>query len=360
MYKLIKLKKDIKYYFYDHPIKKNIAENFYMLLITALSGLVFAFGFNTFIQPNYQAMAPEVLNEVTIKYLASCGASGISQSLNVILKLCRLERITNEINFNISYWLFYLLVNIPLFFLGFFRVGKKFAIYSLINVCFASLFGILLKSEDPYFFINQISSRLATETVARVLFAGMCTGLASALAYKIDSTAGGTDIIAFFISEKKSVLIGKWSTFFNVIIVSTYSILSCIDLDQNLFPDGSEFASIEPSIAFITFLFTLLYMIVVAFVVDIINTKNKKYNVEIFTPNLNLSQSIIAAVPHGCTIIDGRGGYSGKPVYMIQISVRKSEVKQIVKLTKAIDPSAFINVWPMEQVYGKFYRNPIK
>lgn len=360
MYKIYKLKKNIKYYFYDHPVQKDVVDSIYMLLMTALSGLVFAFGFNTFIQPNFQVLGPEILQDVTIRHLASCGASGISQSLNVILKLCGVTWIADEINFNIMYWVFYFIVNIPLFFLGFFRVGKKFAIYSLVNVGFASLFGILLKSNDPSFFINQISAKLATETVARVLFAGMCTGIASALAYKIDSTAGGTDIIAFFISEKKSVLIGKWSAMFNVVIVSTYSILSCIRLDESIFPAGSEFGASEPSIAFITFLFTLLYMIVVAFVVDLINTKNKKYNVEIFTPNYSLSQSIIAAVPHGCTIIDGRGGYSGHPVYMIQISVRKSEVKQIVKLTKEIDPKAFINVWPMEQVYGKFYKNPIK
>lgn len=360
MYKLTKLKKEIKYYFYDHPVKKNILDNVYMLFMTALSGFVFAFGFNTFIQPNYAAMGPEILNEVTIRHLASCGASGISQSLNVILKLFGVSWIANEINFNITYWLFYLAVNIPLFFLGFFRVGKKFAIYSLVNVCFASMFGIVLKSDDPNFFINAISAKLATETVARVIFAGICTGIASSLAYKIDSTAGGTDIIAFFISEKKSVLIGKWSSFFNLIIVTIYSVLSCIPLNTEIFPNGSEFASIEPSVAFITLLFTLLYMIVVTFVVDIINTKNKKYNIEIFTPNFNLSQSIIAAVPHGCTIINGKGGYSGKDVYMIQISVRKGEVKQIVKLTKSIDPNAFINVWPMDQVYGRFYKNPIK
>lgn len=363
MYKLYKFKKDLKYYLYDHPRKKEILQNLYMLFMTALSGLVFAFGFNTFIQPNFQAISqvnPNILNEITIRHLASCGASGISQVLAVILKLCRAPWMNQEIYFNITYWMFYLGVNIPLFFLGFFRIGKKFAIYSLINVLFASGFGILLKSNDPYFFINQISAKIANETVARVIFAGMCTGLASALAYKIDTTAGGTDIIAFFISEKKSVLIGKWSAFFNLIIVTTYSILSVLPLDQSLFPDGSEFASVEPATSFIILAFTLLYMIIVTYVVDIINTKNKKYNIEIFTPNLNLSQSLIAAVPHSCTVIDGRGGFTGKSVYMIQMSVRKSEVKQIVKIAKTIDPKAFINVWPMEQVYGKFYKNPIK
>lgn len=359
MYKFYKFKKNLKYYFFDHPVQKDIAENLYMLAVTALSAFIFAFGFNTFIQPNFSAIGVDS-SQATIKYLASCGASGISQSFCALLRIFGLEFMNSDINFNILYWIFYSTINIPLFFLGFFRVGKKFAVYSFINVILASIFGIFLKSNDPNFFINVIGSKLINETVARVLFAGICTGLASALSYKIDSTAGGTDIIAFFISEKKSVLIGKWSAFFNVIIVSTYLILSCVPLNESIFPANGEFTAIEPATAFIIFLFTMLYMIIVTLVVDIINTKNKKYLLEIITPNYNLSQSIIASVPHGCTITNGVGGYSGKPVYTIQITVRKSEVKQIVKLTRAIDPKAFINVLPMEQVYGKFFRNPIK
>ena len=360
MYKFIKFKKNIKNYLFDHPILNSIIKNSYMVFITALSGIVFAFGFNCFIQPNFQAIDPSIANEATIKHLASCGASGISQSLATILKLCGFEFMSSDINYNIVYWCFYLLVNIPLFFLGFFKVGKKFAIYSLLNVIFASIFGILIKSDDPNNIINLISAKMATETVARVLFAGMCTGIAAALAYIIDTTAGGTDIIAFYISERKSVQIGKWSAFLNLIVVTVYSILSVLPLNEKLFPDSGGLGRVEVPTAIIIFLFTILYMIVVSLVVDTINTTNKKYEMKIITPNYNLSQAIIAAIPHGCTIIQGKGGYSGKDLFIIDIAVRKSEVKKVIRITKEIDPSVFINVVPMEQVYGKFFSKPIQ
>ncbi len=359
MYAFIRLKKKVKNYFYDHPVQNSILNNTWMILVTILSGFIFAFGFNCFIQPNFDVIPAEVANEVTIYHLASCGASGISQSLVTILKLCGAGFVANDFYFNLMYWVFYFVVNVPLFFLGFFKVGKKFAIYSLLNVACASGFGILLKSTDPNNILNLIATQMATETVARVIFAASCTGIASALAYLIDSTAGGTDIIAFYISERKSVQIGKYSALFNLFVVGIYSILSVIPVNTELFPNP-DLQSVEPATAIIIFLFTVMYMIVISFVVDQINTTNKKFEIQIITPNYNLSQSIIAAIPHGCTIINGKGGYSGNDLFVIHVSVRKSEVKKVIKIVKEIDNKAFINVFPMAQVYGKFFRKPIK
>ncbi len=359
MYWLYRTKKNITNYFYDHPKQKEAVKNVYMLLITALSGLIFAFGFNVFIQPNLDAFSSDVLEElnITVYHLASCGASGLSQSLSTILKIAGVEWVSSETNYNIVYWIFYLSINIPLFFIGFFKVGKKFAIYSLINVLFASIFGILMKSDDPESLINQISLNLANETVARVFFAGMCTGLSSSLAYLIDTTAGGTDIIAFFISEKKSVQVGKWSALFNLVIVTIYSILSTVPL-SDIYTGG--LAAVDVSTAIIRFLFTIMYMLVITLVVDAINVVNKKCDVQIITPNYNLSQSIIGAIPHGCTIVNAKGGYTGNQLFIIHVTVRKNEVKKVIKLVRQIDNKAFINVFPTSQVYGKFYRKPIQ
>lgn len=368
MYRIQRLKKKTKNYFYDHPKSRETLKLTYMLIITVFSGFIFAFGFNTFISPNFEMVEAVKqmqgvdfdITDVTIKHLASLGASGISQCLMSLLKIGNVAWISNETNFNILYWCFYFLVNLPLFFFGFFKVGKKFAIFSLLNVACASGFGMLLKSNDPHSFLNLVSAAMCTETVARVIFAGICTGIACGSAYVINATAGGVDIIAFFISEKKSVQVGKWSTLLNCFVVCSFSLLSTVPLNEELFPKGGEFGSIEIETAFIIFLFTVLYMVVVKLVVDTLNVKNKKYDVQIITPNYNLSQAIIAAIPRGCTIMNGKGGFSGKDIFVIHISVSKYEVKKVTKLVSQIDSQAFVNVIPMDQVYGRFYHKPIE
>ena len=365
MYYFKKFKKKVIDYLFDHPVQKDIMDNFYCLLVTALSSFVFAFGFKSFIQPNYAAVAAidgadslEMVEGLNIKTLASCGASGLSQVVLSIIKICGGTYLTDNTLLDVTYWCLYLGINIPLFLLAFFKVGKRFAIYSLINVGLASIFGIILPNSSPNDFINQVTYALGQDIVSRVLFGGLCTGIASALAYHIESTAGGTDIIAYYISEKKSVQVGKWSALFNLIIVSTYSILSTFPVDK-AFAEAEMGAVAMPS-ALVIFLFTLFYMVLVTLVVDTINIQNKKVELQIMTSNYNLSNVVLANIPHGCTVLDAKGGYTGKQLYIIYMTVRKKEAKQVVKICRKVDPNVFINVMPMDQVYGRFYRKPIK
>lgn len=364
MRKLKKLKKNIINYMFDHPHQKSVVENLYYLFITLLSGFIFSFGFKAFIQPNYDAVAQigdastNFVNSLTIKTLASCGASGISQVLLTILKICGLTALTDNITHEIIYWCFYLGINIPLFIFGFFKIGKRFALYSFLNVLAASMFGMILPNSSPDDFINQVTYAMGNDILARVAFGAVCTGTASALSYVIDTTCGGTDMIAFYISEKKNVQIGKWSALFNLITVTTFSLLSIVPIDPTF--AEHEMGSISPSTALVTFMFTAFYMILVTIVVDTINIKNKKVEVQIVTSNPNLSNILIANIPHGCTILKGEGGYTGKELYLIYVSVRKREAKKVVRISKEADPNAFINVIPMDQVYGRFSKKPTK
>lgn len=358
------LKKKTIDYLFDHPIQREILNNAKYIIVTCISAFIFAFGFKCFIQPNYDAVAQigeaseNFVQNLEIKTLASCGASGISQIFISLLKICGVTYLTDNFYFNLTYWALYVLVNVPLFFLGFFKVGKKFAIYTLLNVILTFVFGILLPNSSPDDIINQITFALGTDVFARVAFGALTTGIASSLAYIINSTAGGIDIIAFYIGERKGVTIGKWSALINVIVVGTFSILSTIPLKQDFI--DHEMGSVAVSTAFVIFIYMVFYMIFTSVVVDTLNTKNKKVELQIFTAYENLSQIIIANVPHGCTIIPGKGGYTGNNVYVIYVSVSKRETKQVVKVCREADPKCFINVLPMNQVFGRFFKHPIE
>lgn len=358
MYYFKKIKHAVIDYFYDHYIQKEIVLNIFYVIVTALSGFIFAVGFKAFISPNYNAVPASVSANVGVKALASCGASGVSQTIIGIMKLCGCTFLIDNSYFNMVYWGLYLGLNIPLFLLAFFKLGKRLAIYTLLNVAFASVFGVLLPNNSPENIINQITTALGTDIFARVVFGGICTGIAGGLAYIIGTTAGGTDVIAYYLGEKKRTLVGKWSALLNLFIVSVYLIISTFPVNEEF--TKNNMGSISFVNAIVIFMFLLIYMFVVAYVVDKINVENSKVELEIVTTNVNVSKAIMANVPHSCTIMKGFGGYSGNEVYSVHMTVRKKEARKVIKVAKAIDKGVFISVIPLDQVYGRFYRKPIK
>lgn len=358
MYYFNYIKKKIRNYLFDHPHQKDFLSNIYIVAITLLSAFVFSFGFKCFVQPNYSAfVSQEIANDSTaIHSLASTGASGISQSILALFKLSGASFITDPFNQYLVNFIAYFCVNIPLLIFAWFKVGRKFSIITLLNVLAVTMFGIILPT-DTGSLIQQISEYVYLQPVARILFAGLCTGFASASAYIVESTAGGTDIVAYYISEKKSSGVGIFSAMLNLVVISTYSILSTLSAGL---VDGVHFSPVPVSTALVIFLYTLLYMVVVTLVVDTINTTNKKKILQIFTKDETLSQVIMANIPHGCTVLKGSGGYTGKEISMITVTVRKSEVKEVIKIARICDPNCFINCIKADQVYGRFFRKPIQ
>ncbi len=370
MNKLKRFKRKVVNYLFDHPHQKSILKHTYYVILTTLSAIVFSIGFKAFIAPNYAVLPKyqEILatteNFTVLCTLASCGGSGISQILCKFLELLGWNWLNNPTNREILFWIIYLIVNVPLILLGLFKIGKKFTVYTILNVALVTLFGIFLPNSKPTDFINQIANYVFEEPIARIFFASLTTGTASSLAYLIDSTAGGLDILAFYFGERKSKQIGGYTAGLNIIVIILFCLVSTIS-GGIVKPHGAtlnpnDVSAIEPSLAVIMFLYTGLYMVLCSIVVNTINVSNKKECVQIITSNKNLSQAILANIPHGCTIIDAKGGYSEEKKYLIYMTVRKNEAKKVIFICKQADPKCFINEFPIYQVYGNFFRKPIE
>jgi uncharacterized membrane-anchored protein YitT (DUF2179 family) len=95
--------------------------------------------------------------------------------------------------------------------LAWFGIGKRFAIFTFINVLEVSLFSNLLGQLNWDFLnhVSRVSFRIMALCFPALLFAGVCTGLSSALAFKVDISAGGIDVISYYIALKKSTSVGK-------------------------------------------------------------------------------------------------------------------------------------------------------
>lgn len=310
----------------DHPILKYVVDYTFSIVLTALSAFFFAYGFRAFISPT------GVPN-----HLVSGGASGISQVLVKIIMIFETNAPEKTLQSIV-----YFVLNVPLFILSWFKIGKRFTILTFINVLCVSLFIEIL----PNNWVEIFS--IDDDFIARALFAGLLTGISSALAFLIGGSAGGIDVIALYIAEKKSTSIGKYSMSINATIVISYVLVD--------FFESKSGSTMAVTMA----LYTIIYFFTSSKVVDILNTKNRKTELQIFTSSDQVAPILIHAFPHGCTIVNAKGGYSGSDRKVIYMVVSYSEVKKAVKIMREVDPNCFVTVMNSYQVYGKFYIRPIK
>ncbi|MBO5812707.1 MAG: YitT family protein, partial [Bacteroidaceae bacterium] len=143
---------------------------------------IFALGFNLFLSPNE---------------INAGGLSGLAMVLNRVFGF-------------ISIGLFMVLMNLPLFIVSGFKIGKKFFIGSLIGMGLSSVFiDLFAKIPVP-----------ETEPLIGALYGGVICGLGLGLAFLSGSSTGGSDIAVRLLKRRyQNVPIGTISICFDIIVI---------------------------------------------------------------------------------------------------------------------------------------------
>ena len=337
MKKSERIKKKINNYLFDHYILRVVLDNGNAFFHAAIAALIFAFGFCAFITPG----------DENALHIATGGVSGASQTVALIMRLCGApESLTGN---NTIQSVGYFVINIPILIFAFFKIGKRFAIHSSINVGLSSLF-IFLFSHPEFGFTQAIANNtlVADHLLVRVLFGGLTVGLSSAFAYRGDVSCGGMDVFNYYFALRKSTGTGKYGMITNGVIITLYAFILLFDKTH----------AWEESV--ISFFFSLLYLFVANMTVDAINLRNKKIQVQIVTTSDYLAPVLIANFPHGATVVRGEGAYSHQERKIIYMVVSSSQVKSVIALSRKVDHHAFITVTALVQVYGNFFIKPIE
>ena len=350
MKKSEKIKRKINDYLFDHRVLRATLEHLNALFHSVVAALIFAFGFASFITPTIIEVAEGVYEEGL--HIATGGVSGVSQTIALALKMAgALDGISGDtVSTVIS--IAYFVVNIPILTFAFFKIGKRFAIYSMINVGLSSLF-IFLFTHPEVSHINVARDIAANHMIyehelVRVLFGAVTVGVSSAFAYRGDVSCGGIDVFSYYFALRKSSSIGKYGIIINSIIITSYSVLL-------MFSQGSNWEA-----GVISLFFSILYLFVANLIIDAINLRNKKIQVQIVTNSEYLAPVLIANFPHGATVVNGEGAYSHAPKKIIYMVVSSTQVKSVVTLARKVDHHAFIMLTPLTQVYGNFFIKPVE
>lgn len=237
-----------------------------------------------------------------------------------------IDRITALFGVRISTDLGMLALNIPLAFICWNRISKRFVFFSMMQVALSAAF-LRIFDFQP----------LLDDQIMLVVFGGFISGLSIAIALKAGASTGGTDFISLLVANRT----GK--TIWGFIFASNCALLVVFGA---LF--GWEHAA-----------YSIVFQFIATKTIDSFYHRYDRVTLQITTEHGDAVLKAYSRIfHHGSTRFKAQGGYSGKPVDFIVTVVSAYEADDIVRFVRRIDPHAVINVCKTENFVGNFHRAP--
>lgn len=222
-------------------------------------------------------------------------------------------------------WIF--LLNIPVFLIGWFFISRSFFLYSLYGMLTLSGFVEIL----PWT-VSFHDKWLA------VLAGGVVLGLGSGIALRSLGSTGGIGILQIFFREKLGIKAGQFSMGFNVVVLGVGTIWLSLD----------------------DVLYSLAMIYVSAAVIDVVQRLFNQRKMVLIITSLPEAVSGAIMVKHGrgTTLINARGGYTGKERTVVLTVVDSFRLKRLEATIYNIDPAAFVIIETTFSVLGKGFSVP--
>lgn len=275
-------------------------------LLLTVAGTINAFGVSLFLFP--------------VK-LYDSGISGLSMLL---------DQITPP---TLTLSLFLILLNFPIFLLGFRRQGLAFTIYSLFTIGIYSLVSYLIMHVLPID-VNFVSPLAGTDLLLCAVFGGVISGVGSGLTIRFGGAIDGVDVLSVIFAKRLGISIGTFVMVFNSLLY----IVCGIAIKSWILP---------------------LYSIVTYFV----GSRTVDYIVEGFDRSMcamivtNQAEAISAALSEtfkaSGTIVKATGGYSKDEKQIIFFIVNRFQINKMKKIVKDIDSMAFISLQNVADIVRK-------
>lgn len=276
-----------------------------LLIPITFGAALYAFGLQCFVVPNQ---------------LMEGGVTGIAVLLNYIFE------------FPLS--LTTLLINIPLFLLGWRMLGGKKMILTIYGSTALSLFLALFESSDITHKMIEYTS--GYDYMLIVLYAGVTLGTGLGIVFRYGGTTGGIDIIARILSRWRGYSMGQLILVFDGIIIGVS--IFYISLDK--------------------ILYTLVMAFIASKMIDFI--QNGAYSAKAFSiitdKGDEIANKITIDLERGVTIVPALGAYSGKNKKVVYCVVQRSETHRLREIVRNIDPRAFIVINAVQDVLGEGFK----
>ncbi len=220
-----------------------------------------------------------------------------------------------------------LLLNIPLFFIGWKILGRLSFIYTIIGTF--SLSGFLW-----IFQRYPVSIPLEDDMTLVALFAGIFIGVGLGIIFRFGGTTGGVDIIARLAHKYIGWSMGKTMFLFDLCVIGL-SIITYLSLRQGMY--------------------TLVAVFIAAKVIDFMQegAYSAKGATIISDKNDQISDKILKEMERGVTILRGTGSFTKQDKDVLYCVVGRNEIVKLKNIITFVDPHAFVAVTDVHDVLGE-------
>ena len=218
------------------------------------------------------------------------------------------------------------LLNVPLFYIGYRYIGRKFVILTGVVISISS------------FLINNLPKIITPvnlgDSLVAAIFCGIISGLAMCCLLVAGASTGGTDITGKFISKKMDF---NLPTVFLIQDITVYTIVWIFfDIKYVMYALVMSFVRNQTMRGVQKFFSAYIQCTIIC--------KNPEVMVELINNTLH----------RGSTIMDVEGGYSHEKKRMIIVVIQQNEMYQLRKLVAKNCPEAFITVSAVNTIVGNF------
>lgn len=250
----------------------------------------------------------------------SSGVTGFAQLINSVS--------VRYLPFVISTSSMYFILNVPIFILGWRKIGHKFTFYTIIAVALGSIMMHVIQPLHVHW-----------DPLVCAIFGGVINGVGTGFALKNGISTGGLDIIGIVFRMKTGTSYGKFNILVNLVIIAAAGFI----------------------FGWTRALYSALTIFINGRVIDAVYTQHHKLQVMIVS---QYPQHIIDGIQNkmhrGITILhDAEGAYSHTEKTVLITIIDRYDLHDIRAIVRKADPYAFMSVGEVEKVYGRFKEQEI-
>ena len=222
-----------------------------------------------------------------------------------------------------------ILLNIPIFILGYRYLGRRFIILSAVGV---GSFSILMD--------NISLPSLTHDLLLVAVFGGVITGLADGIILSTGGSTGGFDILGLIVSRRFGFSAGQVFLVFNAVIIALAAIFNNLELAM----------------------YTLIMLFVSTRTIDAVMRRAPRPVALIISGKHDeIATRILKEMGRGVTYMQGGGAYTSAEFRVLLCVITRYELVDLRRIVHEVDEDAFTIVLDASDIIGHFEpRSPLQ